>query len=206
MIYSDNTFDITNNIATYTRRDFNSVFDTTSNKWYSLVNGEYIEDATQAAAPIITSLWGSKIFRDSNQMFKLYRNDAEQAKWSYMEDNILKKGEALPDFPYEVTDFSKNGTSNTIPIYGLMIKVGYPVSGDYHNKDLSFTTTQGATSAATDIVHINLIYQNGSYSDTRHSPAIYNALISTLPTIEYNGVNYYYYIFAVGNLYYNKYY
>ena len=30
MIYSDNTFDITNNISTYTRRDFKSVFDTTS--------------------------------------------------------------------------------------------------------------------------------------------------------------------------------
>lgn len=38
MIYSDNTFDITNNIATYTRRDFKSVFDTTSNKWYMLNN------------------------------------------------------------------------------------------------------------------------------------------------------------------------
>ena len=38
MIYSDNTFDITNNITTYTRRDFKSVFDTTSNKWYMLNN------------------------------------------------------------------------------------------------------------------------------------------------------------------------
>lgn len=38
MIYSDNTFDITNNIATYTRRDFKSVFDTTSSKWYMLNN------------------------------------------------------------------------------------------------------------------------------------------------------------------------
>ena len=38
MIYSDNTYDITNNIATYTRRDFKSVFDTASNKWYMLNN------------------------------------------------------------------------------------------------------------------------------------------------------------------------
>lgn len=38
MIYSDNTYDITNNIATYTRRDFKSVFDTTSSKWYMLNN------------------------------------------------------------------------------------------------------------------------------------------------------------------------
>lgn len=38
MIYSDNTYDITNNIATYARRDFKSVFDTTSNKWYMLNN------------------------------------------------------------------------------------------------------------------------------------------------------------------------
>lgn len=91
MIYSDNTFDITNNIATYTRRDFKSVFDTTSNKWYSLVNGEYIEDATQAAAPTIISLWGSKIFRNSNRMYKLYRNEDEQAIWDYKSDAILKR-------------------------------------------------------------------------------------------------------------------
>ena len=38
MIYSDNTYDITTNIATYTRRDFKSVFVTTSNKWYMLNN------------------------------------------------------------------------------------------------------------------------------------------------------------------------
>ena len=38
MIYSNNTYDITNNIATYTRRDFKSVFDTTTNKWYMLNN------------------------------------------------------------------------------------------------------------------------------------------------------------------------
>lgn len=38
MIYSDNTYDITNNIATYPRRDFKSVFDTTSSKWYMLNN------------------------------------------------------------------------------------------------------------------------------------------------------------------------
>lgn len=43
------------------------------------------------AAPTITSLWGSKIFRDSNQMFKLYRNDAEQAKWDYKGGEILKR-------------------------------------------------------------------------------------------------------------------
>jgi hypothetical protein len=44
MIYSDNTFDITNNIATYTRRDFKSVFDTTSNKWYMLNNLDNYEE------------------------------------------------------------------------------------------------------------------------------------------------------------------
>ena len=38
MIYSDNTYDITNNITTYTRRDFKSVFDTASSKWYMLNN------------------------------------------------------------------------------------------------------------------------------------------------------------------------
>lgn len=44
MIYSDNTYDITNNIATYTRRDFKSVFDTASNKWYMLNNLDEYEE------------------------------------------------------------------------------------------------------------------------------------------------------------------
>ena len=154
--------------------------------------------------PTISTLFASTIYRNSAHLTTLMRNDAEMAKIDYMSDDILKKGEALPDFPYEVADFSKNGTSNTIPIYGLMIKVGYPVFGDYVHRDISFTTTKGATSSATDIVHINLIYLNGTYSDKRHSPSISDALISSLPTIEYNGENYYYYIFAVGNLYYNK--
>lgn len=44
MIYSDNTYDITNNIATYARRDFKSVFDTTSNKWYMLNNLDNYEE------------------------------------------------------------------------------------------------------------------------------------------------------------------
>lgn len=44
MIYSDNTYGITNNIATYTRRDFKTVFDTTSNKWYMLNNLDNYEE------------------------------------------------------------------------------------------------------------------------------------------------------------------
>lgn len=38
MIYSNNTYDITANISTYTRRDFKQVYDTTQNKWYMLNN------------------------------------------------------------------------------------------------------------------------------------------------------------------------
>lgn len=91
MIYSDNTFDITNNIATYTRRDFKSVFDTTSNKWYSLANGTYIENAEQDPAPTISTLWASTIYRNSAHLTTLMRNDAEMAKIDYMSDDILKK-------------------------------------------------------------------------------------------------------------------
>ena len=91
MIYSDNTFDITNNIATYTRRDFKSVFDTTSNKWYSLVNGTYIESKEQAQVPTISTLFASTIYRNSAHLTTLMRNDAEMAKIDYMSDDILKK-------------------------------------------------------------------------------------------------------------------
>ena len=93
MIYSDNTFDITNNIATYARRDFKSVFDTTSNKWYSLVNGTYIESKEQDPVPTISTLFASTIYRKSAHLTTLMRNDVEQVIWNYMEDDILKKGE-----------------------------------------------------------------------------------------------------------------
>ena len=44
MIYSNNTYDITADISTYTRRDFKQVFDTTQSKWYMLNNlNEYEE-------------------------------------------------------------------------------------------------------------------------------------------------------------------
>lgn len=44
MIYSNNTYDITNDISTYLRRDFNSVFDTSRNKWYMLNNLNQYEE------------------------------------------------------------------------------------------------------------------------------------------------------------------
>ena len=91
MIYSDNTFDITNNIATYTRQDFKQVFDTTSNKWYSLVNGTYIESNEQDPVPTISTLFASTIYRNSSHLTTLMRNGDEQVIWSYMKDDILRK-------------------------------------------------------------------------------------------------------------------
>lgn len=44
MIYSNNTYDITNDISTYTRTDFNSVYDTTRGKWYMLNNLDTYEE------------------------------------------------------------------------------------------------------------------------------------------------------------------
>lgn len=127
MIYSDNTFDITNNIATYTRRDFKSVFDTTSNKWYSLVNGEYIEDAEQDPAPTISTLWASTIYRNSAHLTKLMRNDDEMVKMDYMNDDILKKGEVPPPAPVgpandEIWYTSTNGNIVT-PYYSSSLPV-----------------------------------------------------------------------------------
>ena len=44
MIYSNNTYDITNDISTYTRRDFTSVYDTSNGKWYMLNNVNAYEE------------------------------------------------------------------------------------------------------------------------------------------------------------------
>ena len=44
MIYSNNTYDITNDISTYTRTDFSSVYDTSRAKWYMLNNLSQYEE------------------------------------------------------------------------------------------------------------------------------------------------------------------
>ena len=95
MIYSNNTYDITNDISTYTRRDFSSVYDTSSAKWYDLDNGQYVEAATQQAAPTITKYYASKLFRNSNHYTKLIKNDAEVGLLDYMSENILMKGKVV---------------------------------------------------------------------------------------------------------------
>lgn len=49
------------------------------------------KDYPTKAAPTISTLWASTIYRNSAHLTTLMRNDAEQAIWSYMEDDILKK-------------------------------------------------------------------------------------------------------------------
>lgn len=79
MIYSNNTFDITNNIATYTRRDFKSVFDTTSNKWYMLNNlGNYEE----------YGIYGTSL-DDTKYVGKLVKVDGHEYEWTGTEWNDL---------------------------------------------------------------------------------------------------------------------
>ena len=128
MIYSDNTYDITNNIATYTRRDFKSVFDTTSNKWYSLVNGTYIENTEQDPAPTISTLWASTIYRNSAHLTTFMRNDAEIAKIDYMSDDILKKGEVPLSIDYLC--FEANTSGSTIALSNTNISPNIEYSRD----------------------------------------------------------------------------
>jgi hypothetical protein len=49
------------------------------------------KDYPEKAAPTISTIWASTIYRNSAHLTTLMRNDAEQAIWSYMEDDILKK-------------------------------------------------------------------------------------------------------------------
>jgi hypothetical protein len=59
-----------------------------------LVNGTYIENEEQDPAPAISTLWASTIYRNSAHLTTLMRHDAEIAKMDYMNDDILKKGDA----------------------------------------------------------------------------------------------------------------
>lgn len=98
MIYSNNTYDITQDISTYTRIDFQTVYDTSRSKWYMLNNGVYVENPVQAAAPSITNVWPSKWYHNSTYMHKLYRNDSEQAILNYMSDEKFRKGKVQEQY------------------------------------------------------------------------------------------------------------
>ena len=85
MIYSNDTYDITNDISTYLRRDFNSVFDTSRNKWFMLNNlGNYEE----------YGIYGTDF--SSHYVGKLVEVDGHEYEWDGTEwDDLGESGEVV---------------------------------------------------------------------------------------------------------------
>lgn len=86
------------------------------------------KDYPAKAVPTISTLWASTIYRNSAHLTTLMRNDVEQAIWSYMEDDILKKGEALP--PIDYLCFEANTAGSTIALSNTNISPNIEYSRD----------------------------------------------------------------------------
>lgn len=100
VLYSDNAGQ--NAIAHYVPTIQNNVagFYDTMNEVFIAPNGGTLGTETETrrpkdydskVAPTITSLWGSKIFRNSNRLYKLLKNEDEQAIWNYKSEILINK-------------------------------------------------------------------------------------------------------------------
>lgn len=102
MIYSNNTYDITNDISTYLRRDFNSVFDTSRNKWFMLNNlGNYEE----------YGIYGTDF--SSHYVGKLVEVDGHEYEWDGTEWDDLGEDVGIPyiQFPENNNYNQKNNSA-----------------------------------------------------------------------------------------------
>ena len=69
---------------------------TTWNYAYTFINTiRYPKYYTEKAAPTISTLYASTIYRNSAHLTTLMRNDTEQVIWNYKKDDILKKGKYI---------------------------------------------------------------------------------------------------------------
>lgn len=86
------------------------------------------KDYSEKAAPTISSLWASTIYRNSAHLTTLMRNDAEMTKIDYMSDDILKKGEA--PLPIDYLCFEANTAGSTIALSNTNISPNIEYSRD----------------------------------------------------------------------------
>ena len=153
MIYSDNTYDITNNIATYTRRDFKSVFDTTSNKWYMLNNLNNYEEY---------GIYGDSF--DTYYTGKLVIVNGREYEWNGTEwvdlgeatgeQRNVKFSEYFPD----QASFTKKTINN---VHWDMKRPA--ATGD--GEDVYFSYN-GPGSTSSLVPRFSMYYSNGAYTDT----------------------------------------
>ena len=86
------------------------------------------KDYSEKAAPTISTLYASTIYRNSAHLTTLMRNNAEMVKIDYMSDDILKKGEALP--PIDYLCFEANTAGSTIALSNTNISPNIEYSID----------------------------------------------------------------------------
>lgn len=189
MIYSDNTFDITNNIATYTRRDFKSVFDTTSSKWYMLNNLDNYEEYGIYGDSFDTYYPGKLVIVNDRE----YEWDGTE--WDDLGPNILKIGgwtnDATSNFSikYNGSNYILKATQNDIE-FTIFCLQNVPSS-----QGISFisSTSQG------DQYEYELFYTGGRiyfdlgfYKSSHRIDAPYTWLANTEYTIQASNGNYFY--------------
>ena len=153
MIYSDNTYDITNNIATYTRRDFKSVFDTTSNKWYMLNNLNNYEEYGIYGDSFDTYYTGKLVIVND------YEYEWNGTEWVDLgeatgEQRNVKFSEYFPD----QASFTKKTINN---VHWDMKRPA--ATGD--GEDVYFSYN-GPGSTSSLVPRFSMYYSNGAYTDT----------------------------------------
>lgn len=179
MIYSDNTYDITNNIATYSRRDFKSVFDTMSSKWYMLNNLNNYEEY---------GIYGDSF--DTYYTGKLVIVNGHEYEWNGTEwvdlgeatgeQRNVKFSEYFPD----------QASFTTKTINNVHWDMSRPAATS-NTEDVYFSYNGPGTTSITP--RFSMYYNNGVYTDTGFS----DRRISQLPQ---DSDGYYYYNFG-GEMY-----
>lgn len=180
MIYSDNTFDITNNIATYARRDFKSVFDTMSNKWYMLNNLNNYEEYGIYGDSFDTYYTG-KLVIVNNREYEWNGTEWVDLGEVTGEQRNVKFSEYFPD----QASFTTKTINN---VHWDMSKPAATI-----NYEDVFFSYDGPNNATSSIPRFSMYYNNGVYTDTGFS----DRKILQLPQ---DSDGYYYYNFS-GEMY-----
>ena len=179
MIYSDNTYDITNNIATYTRRDFKSVFDTTSNKWYMLNNLNNYEEYGIYGNSFDTYYTGKLVIVNDHE-YEWNGTEWDDLGEATEEQRNVKFSEYFPD--------KSSFTTKTINNVHWNMRIPATTGG---GEDVYFSYNGPGSTSLTP--RFSMYYRNGVYTDTGFS----DRKILELPQ---DSDGYYYYNFS-GEMY-----
>ena len=153
MIYSDNTYDITNNISTYTRRDFKTVFDTTSNKWYILNNLNNYEEYGIYGDGFDTYYQGKLVIVNGHE-YEWNGTEWVDLGEATEEQRNVKFSEYFPD----------QASFTTKTINNVHWDMSRPAA-TYDNEDVFFSY-DGQSSSTSSTPRFSMYYNNGVYTDT----------------------------------------